>query len=79
MSTLVEIESAVSSLPPQDQLSLLDWLQRRLRETQPATVSSLDDHKKWLAELAELRARGATGKSGASIQQIMDDIREDRF
>jgi hypothetical protein len=78
MRTLVEIESAVSELPPQEQWSLLEWLQSRLPSKQAPPAQSSDDRKQWLAELAELRARGATGKSGASIQEIMDDIREDR-
>lgn len=79
MSTLAEIESAVANLPQQDQWSLLQWLQSRLSTKPPVQVSSLEDRKRWLAELAALRARGATtGKTGASIQEIMDDIREDR-
>lgn len=79
MSTLVEIESAVAKLPQQDQWSLLEWLQSRLPTKPAVVVQSMDDRKQWLAELAELRARGATGKTGLSIQEIMDDIREDRF
>ena len=78
MSTLVEIESAVANLPQQEQWSLLEWLQSRLPAKREVQVNSMEDRKQWLAELAELRARGATGKTGSSIQEIMDDIREDR-
>ncbi len=42
-------------------------------------MNSLEDRKQWLAELAELRARTGTGKFGAPLQEIMDEIREDRF
>lgn len=36
MSTLLQIESAVAGLPPQEQWSLLNWLQRRLAATPDA-------------------------------------------
>ncbi len=79
MSTLVEIESAVANLPQQEQWSLLEWLQSRLPGKREVQVNSLEDRKQWLAELAELRARTSTGKVGTPLQEIMDDIREDRF
>jgi len=79
MSTLVEIESAVANLPQQEQWSLLEWLQSRLPGKRETQGNSLEDRKQWLVELAELRARTCTGKRGAPLQEIMDDIREDRF
>lgn len=39
MSTLVQIESAVAGLPPQDQWSLLTWLQGRLKDAPQAETS----------------------------------------
>jgi hypothetical protein len=39
MNTLVQIKSAVAELPPQDQWSLLSWLQRRLKAV-PEMVQS---------------------------------------
>ena len=79
MGTLVEIEAAVAKLPQQDQRSLLEWLQSRLPGKQEVQMNSLEDRKQWLAELAELRARTGTGKFGAPLQEIMDEISEDRF
>jgi hypothetical protein len=78
MSTLVQIESAVAGLPPQDQWSLLTWLQKLLSKT-PATQAAIpSDRQAWLAELAELRARTHAGKQGVPLQQLMDELREDR-
>ena len=79
MSTLVEIESAVANLPTQEQWFLLEWLQGRLRGSRSEPKRPLEDRKEWLAELAAVRARGTTGTSGSPIQEIMDEIREDRF
>ncbi len=79
MSTLGEIESAVANLPQQEQWTLLEWLQRRLPARRTGEVPSLEDRKQWLAELAELRSRTSTGKVGVPLQEIMDDLREERF
>ena len=79
MSTLVEIESAVAGLPAQEQWSLLEWLQGRLVAKRGPVAPVVNDRQQWLAELAELRARGATGKTGTPIQQMMDELREERF
>ncbi len=79
MSTLVEIESAVANLPPQEQRSLLEWLQGHLLCNRTGPPFSSEGRKQWLAELASLRARGVRKESGTAIQQIMDEIRDDRF
>ncbi len=79
MSTLVEIESAVANLPPQEQWSLLEWLQRQLAAGRNATALEPKRRQEWLAELAELRSRTHTGKPGVPLQELMDDLREDRF
>lgn len=39
MSTLTQIESAVAGLPPQEQWSLLTWLQGRLMASPQAQAS----------------------------------------
>ncbi len=83
MSTLVQIESAVAGLPSQDQWSLLTWLQGRLTVSANAAFMPRErtpaDMKQWLAELEELKVRTHRGKSAMPLQQLMDDIREDRF
>jgi hypothetical protein len=77
MSTLTQIESAVAGLPTEEQWSLLAWLQSRLLAT-PRSAGGARDRDVWLAELAELRSKTHTGASGVSLQQILDDAREDR-
>jgi phage FluMu gp28-like protein len=79
MSTLVEIESAVETLPQQDQRSLLVWLQSRLPAKTEPQVPSSGDRKQWLAELAELRARSSNRTTGVPLQEMMDSIREERY
>ncbi|MEZ5383902.1 MAG: hypothetical protein R3F13_00150 [Prosthecobacter sp.] len=52
MSTLVQIESAVAGLPPQDQWTLLTWLQDRLRGTrQPAPEAPASEALKAFRQL----------------------------
>ena len=83
MSTLIQIESAVAGLPPQEQGFLLTWLQARLsvapKSPPVARERTQAELEQWLAELAELRAQTHTGKVGIPLQQLMDEIREDRF
>ncbi|MFN0078149.1 MAG: hypothetical protein ACKVY0_16970 [Prosthecobacter sp.] len=75
MSTLIEIESAVTSLPPTQQRTLLAWLQS-LVETRPQAAKQRQTrHEAWLQKLAARRQRGVTGKTGTPLQQIMDDLR----
>jgi len=78
MSNLVQIESAVAGLPPQDQWALLSWLQARLRSVPKPQPLVMSDRQAWLEELAELRARTHTGKEGVPLQELMDDLREER-
>lgn len=77
MSTLLEIESAVTSLPPTQQRTLLAWLQSLVEEKaemapQPSRLSDA-----WPQRLAERRQRGMTEKTGTPLQQIMNDLRGD--
>jgi antitoxin (DNA-binding transcriptional repressor) of toxin-antitoxin stability system len=41
---------------------------------------AIPSHQTWLAELAELRRQGATGKTGGpTVEEILAEDREDRF
>ena len=73
MSTLGQIEAAVEALPLPQQQQLLAHLQTRLA----VTASNQPDRETWLRRLAELRAR--TKPAGASVQEVLDDIRAERF
>ncbi|MCX6867825.1 MAG: hypothetical protein NTV46_16725 [Verrucomicrobia bacterium] len=76
MSTLGDIESVVTSLPPSQQRSLLVWLQSVV-ETSPAQdPKPRAVREAWLQRLEERRERGR-GKTGTPLQQIMDDLRGD--
>ena len=74
MSTLIEIESAVSGLPAAQQRTLLAWLQS-LVEKPPQAPSRQARWEVWLQKLAERRQRGMTGKTGPPLQRIMDELR----
>jgi hypothetical protein len=47
-------------------------------EEEPARPETAADHRAWLERLEKIRERGATGKTGIPLQQILDEIREDR-
>ena len=78
MSTLAEIEAAVNQLPQPEQKRLLEHLAQKLGTPPPATNGSQAQRERWLQKLDQLRARGATGKTGAPLQEILDDIRAER-
>lgn len=62
MSSLLQIESAVEGLPPQEQWSLLSWLQNRL-ETAPRQKAATPEALKLFRQLqteVKLSAEGAT-------------------
>ena len=71
MSTLSEIEAAVDALSPSDQESLLEHLARKLGTRQPVSDVSRAKRERWLRKLDQLRARGSTGKTGVSLQEIL--------
>jgi len=75
MSTLVQIESEVVGLPPQEQWTLLTWLQRRLTTATSPNHPNLRSRQEWLAELAELRVKTRTGLQGAPSQDLLDELR----
>ncbi len=37
------------------------------------------EREQWVAELAELGARYSTGKTGLTVDQVLDEIRADRI
>jgi hypothetical protein len=69
---LVQIESAVAALPPQDQWSLLSWLQSRLKSAQQPKQPA---KPAWLEDIRHLRESCATGKPGTSVDQLVTEIR----
>jgi prevent-host-death family protein len=49
---------------------------RRVARLMPLGESSLNPNRQaWLAQLAELRTRVATGKNGLTVEQILDEDR----
>ena len=78
MSTLLQIESAVAGLPPQDHHSLLTWLQDRLLSAHKTRQIEPNESQSWLQRLEQLRGSVGTGKSGASTEEIIDDLRSER-
>jgi hypothetical protein len=81
MNNLLQIESVVAALPKQDQRSLLSWLQDLLHRGNPEQShrgARAQERRAWLAELAELRSQTHTGKQGMPLQQMMDELREER-
>lgn len=77
MSTLVEIERVVTSLPRSQQRSLLAWLQFVVATSPAQDPTPRAVREAWLQRLEERRERGRTGKTGSPLQQIMDDLRGD--
>jgi hypothetical protein len=78
MSTLAEIESAVDALPRPEQETLLQHLARRLAAATHGPATDAQRRQRWLGELRQLRERNATGRKGAPLQQVMDELRADR-
>lgn len=78
MSTLAEIESAVDALPHPEQVTLLQYLTRRLSNSIIGTLpgdAEMQRRQRWLEELRQLRERNVSGRAGAPLQQVMDDLR----
>ena len=77
MSTLIDIEAVVMSLPPSQQRSLLVWLQTVVATSPAQEERPRAAREAWLQWLEQRRERGRTGKTGTPLQQIMDDLRGD--
>ena len=69
MSTLVQIESAVADLPPEDQRTLLEWLQVRLAPVANTQASETEALKlfRQLQEEVGLTQEGATAWKNAVV------------
>ncbi len=80
MSTVAEIEEAIAELPPEQWAEVRRWLDTHApKVSHPARGRTQGEMEQWLVELSELRARTQTGKVGIPLQQLMDELREDRF
>jgi hypothetical protein len=79
MTTLIQIEEAVAELAPQDQKSLLSWLQGRLEQNAHEQTPLEEEHESWLNRLEQLRNSVGTGKLTTSTEDILDDLRSDRY
>lgn len=77
MSTLVEIEEAVETLPRVEQETLWQHLSHRLFNPS-GKADDAARRKVWLEKLRQIRERNETGRSGAPLQQVMDELREER-
>jgi hypothetical protein len=78
MHTLSEIEAAVDRLSHSEQETLLEHLAQKLGTRLPVADESQAKRERWLQKLDRLRTRGSTGKTGAPLQEILDDIRAER-
>jgi hypothetical protein len=78
MSTLSEIEAAVDKLPHPEQQILLEHLSRKLGARSTITEESRAQRERWIQKLDRLRNRGATGKAGVPLQEILDEMRAER-
>lgn len=79
MSTLAEIEQAVETLPRPDQEMLWQHLSHRLfTQADGLSQGSAERRRMWLEELRQVRNQNVTGKTGTPLQQVMDDLREER-
>lgn len=78
MSTLSEIEAAVDRLPLAQQEQLLRYLDRKVHNRQPLEGGS---REQWMNRLDQLRKTMGTNGSRSTrpTQQVLDELREDRF
>jgi hypothetical protein len=75
MSTLSEIQAAVDKLPHREHEILLEHLVRKIGVRPTITEGSRAQRERWIQNLDRLRNRGATGKPGVPLQEILDEIR----
>ena len=78
MHTLSEIEAAVDQLSHSEQKTLLEHLVGKVGAGVRAADEGRAKRERWLQKLDRLRTRGLTGKKGAPLQEILDDIRAER-
>ena len=73
MSTVAQMESAIERMPAEEQQQLLQWLRAHCSNAAPSPPR--DGRSVWLARLARLRARLATGKAAPTVEQLLDEDR----
>ena len=79
MSTLSEIETVVAAWPRPQQEELCRFLSDRLRQdSEDRPACSVEPRRRWLEKLARLREETSGGQTGASLQTILDELRDDR-
>ena len=69
MSTLIQIESAVDTLPPEEQRSLLTWLQDKLTQSdklQAETPMALQVFRQLQAEMGLTAETASTWKAAVA-------------
>lgn len=49
-----------------------------VREVTAEASANAEDHAAWLRRLESIRQRGATGAPATPLQQVFDELREDR-
>ena len=81
--SLKELESTIAQLPRNEKAELLRFLSRELhqssaKEHAPKTPAAPVDRTRWLQKLERLRALTASD-SLRPIQEILDELREDRI
>ena len=69
----------MNQLSHPEQEILLEHLARKLSGSPTTTEGSRAQRERWLQKLDRLRNRGATGKTGVPLQEILDDIRAERY
>jgi hypothetical protein len=77
MSTLAEIASAAKRLPLHEQQELVKQLTSK-PPVQPR-VFTREEREAWVAELAEFAKRSSTGRNSITVDQIIEESREDRI
>jgi hypothetical protein len=81
---LTELQSSISQLPRSERETLLRFLGQQLADEAQGVRASENsqaltlERTRWLEDLRQLREGVATGVHGASLAEILDDLRADR-
>ena len=73
MSTVAQVESVIERMSSDEQRELLQWL--LVRSVSAGSQAPKTDRRAWLARLARLRSRLATGQTAPSVEQLLDEDR----
>lgn len=77
MSTLADIASAAERLPPDEQRELIQQLSSKLPTHPPAVDRAA--REAWVARLEKAAKAGSTGRHSITVDQIIDELREERI